>query len=183
MKGYLGELDRDSINDEIELYLEELSRMQRNTFKDQPSGLKLCTSLLEEVNKFAPYVPLIKDLRNPGLRDRHWEMLQKKTKLSLTKNLNISLEALIEEFIMDYADEIEEISERATRELALENAKIKMEKEWDNMKFNLVPYKETKIFIIENNMPTWDLIDDHLVKTISMCNSPYIEFMAREMFA
>ncbi|CAG9329916.1 unnamed protein product [Blepharisma stoltei] len=183
MKGHLGELDRESINAEIELYLTELTRMQRNTFKDQPAGLKLTTSLLEEVNKFAPYVPIIKDLRNPGLRDRHWELLQKKTGLSLTKHLNISMETLIEQGIMEYQDDIEDISERATRELALENAKIKMEKEWDDMKFRLVPYKDTKIFIIENNQPIWDLIDDNLVKTISMCNSPYIEFMAKEMHA
>lgn len=91
------------------------------------------------------------------------------------------LEDLLELGIMDHIDTIEEISERATRELALETAKRIMEREWDDIKFQLAPYKETGVSIMINNEPIWELIDEQIMKSISMCGSPYIEFMEKEM--
>eukprot|EP00360_Condylostoma_magnum_P001605 CAMPEP_0168317136 /NCGR_PEP_ID=MMETSP0210-20121227/22889_1 /TAXON_ID=40633 /ORGANISM="Condylostoma magnum, Strain COL2" /LENGTH=61 /DNA_ID=CAMNT_0008311891 /DNA_START=702 /DNA_END=887 /DNA_ORIENTATION=- len=61
---------------------------------------------------------------------------------------------------MEHIEAIEEISERATRELSLETAKRMMEREWDDLKFQLADYKDTGIPIMVNNEPIWELIDE-----------------------
>ena len=111
-------------------------------------------------------MPLIIALRNPGLKDRHWEEISKLTSITLNKNMKkVKLVDLIERGIMEFVDEISDISDRATRELALENAKHKMETEWEHISFQVVPFKETGTYIIVENQPIWDLLDDHLMKT------------------
>ena len=82
---------------------------------------------------------------------------------------------------MPCIEKIVEISDKATRELALENAKFKMETEWDNINFTLTPFKDSGSYILIDNETIWDILDDHLMKTISMCASPYIKFMQRDM--
>lgn len=84
---------------------------------------------------------------------------------------------------MDFLDIIEEVSEKATREIALENGKFAMEREWEEIRFNLVAYKQTSTYIMIDNEPIWQLLDEQLMRTLSMCGSPYIEFMEREMHA
>ena len=56
-----------------------------------------------------------------------------------------------------------------------------MEREWDSIKFTLKTYKSTNILVMVNNEPIWEIIEEHIMKTISICGSPYVEFMAKEM--
>jgi dynein heavy chain len=181
MKGNMSDLDRDAISEEVELYIVELTKLERSTFKNQPAGLIIAQSLTRKVNDFKPYIPLIRFLRNPGLRDRHWDYIQSKTGLEIPKDLSVSLEILLERNILIHIAIIEEVSDKATRELSLESAKLKMEREWNGMRFNLIAYKETGVYITVNNEAIWELLDDHIMKSISICGSPFIEFMEREM--
>ena len=56
-----------------------------------------------------------------------------------------------------------------------------MEHDWDDVNFTIVPYKNTGSFIIVDMAAIWDLLDDHIVKTASICASPFIKFMEREI--
>ena len=181
MKGPLGELDREALTEEINVYSTELSRMERTQMKDQPAGLELVRALMAKVNAFKPYLPVIRNLRNPGLKERHWDDLVTQTSIHLTKTLSVPLEELIKQGIMNFVEVLDEISERASKEQALEAAKIKMEREWDDVTFTLVSYKETGTFILVNNDPIWELLDEHIMKTISMFGSPFIKFMEKDM--
>lgn len=182
MKGNMSDLDRDAISDEVELFITELTKLERTTFKTQPAGLLLAQNLIQKVNDFKPYIPLIRFLRNPGLRERHWETIQARTGLEIPKELSVSLESLLANNILQFINTIEEISDKATREQSLESAKAKMEREWSGVRFNLIPYKESGIYITVNNESVWELLDDHIMKSISICGSPFIEFMEKEMY-
>jgi hypothetical protein len=54
MRGPLGELDRDAITEEINVYATELSRMERTQMKDQPAGLELVRALMAKVTISSP---------------------------------------------------------------------------------------------------------------------------------
>ena len=181
MRGPLGELDRDAVTDEITLYATELGRMERTQMKEQVSGLELVRALSAKVSDFKPYLPVIRNLRNPGLKERHWDDLISQTGIHLTKQLTVTLEELIRQNIMEFADILDEVAERASKEQALETAKLKMEREWDDIEFTLVPYKDTGTFILVNNDPIWELLDEHIMKTVSMFGSPFIKFMEKDM--
>jgi dynein heavy chain len=181
MKGTMNSHDRDSISDEVNTYFTELSAMERGPLKHNPAGLKVAQDFKAEVAGFKPYLPIIYSLRNPGLRERHWEELRDRTKISLTKALPMCLEDLLNEGIMEHLDFVEEVSDKASRQLALEQAKIVMEQDWEDVRFNLLPYKDTGTWILVENEVVWELLNEHLLKTFSMCNSPYIKFMEREV--
>ena len=63
----------------------------------------------------------------------------------------------------------------------MESAKINMEHEWDDVMFTIVPYKDTGSFILVDMDDIWDLLDDHIVKTASICSSSFVKFMEKEI--
>lgn len=48
-----------------------------------------------------------------------------------------------------------------------------MEREWESILFNVVPYKETETFILKSPDEASQLLDDHIVMTQSMSFSPF----------
>jgi dynein heavy chain len=145
------------------------------------SGNALREAFAAKIEAFRPYLPVITDLKNPGMKDRHWEELTLRLKIKLTRHLQMTMNELIEQNIMDHKDVIAEVSDKATRENILEQGKVRMEREWDDIRFKVVAYKKTGTFIIVENEEIWELLDEHLMKCISMIGSPYIKFMEREM--
>ena len=48
-----------------------------------------------------------------------------------------------------------------------------MEKEWEPVNFDILPYKETGTYIVKTSEEMNQLLDDHIVMTQSMSFSPY----------
>lgn len=63
---------------------------------------------------------------------------------------------------------------QASKEFALENALKKMRKDWENMYFTFIPYKETGVSILSAFDDIQVLLDDHIVKATTMKGSPFI---------
>ena len=57
--------------------------------------------------------------------------------------MNFNLKDLIEQGMIAFDEEIEEIAECALREQNLESAKMKMEREWEHIVFKLMPFRNT----------------------------------------
>lgn len=51
----------------------------------------------------------------------------------------------------------------------------KMKSDWEVIKFNFVPYKDTDISILAAIDDVQVMLDDHIVKTTTMKNSPFIK--------
>ena len=43
-------------------------------FKGQPVG-SIAAQVKQEMDDFRPFMPVVVALRNPGMRDRHWEQV------------------------------------------------------------------------------------------------------------
>lgn len=75
------------------------------------------------------------------------------------------------------------ISAQATKEYALECALKRMREEWANVRLELVPYKDTGVHVLtaavvdELNV----LLDEHLIKMISIKGSPFQAPFAKEI--
>lgn len=74
----------------------------------------------------------------------------------------------------EHLDAIQEVSENASKEFALEKALRKMESEWAGIEFEFGKWRDTGTYKLRALDDIQMLLDDHLVKTQSMRASPYI---------
>ncbi|XP_019331155.1 dynein axonemal heavy chain 1 [Alligator mississippiensis] len=142
-------------------------------FKDVPACQDVAVEIRGRIEEFRPYIPLIQGLRNPGMRNRHWEMLSKEIKISIKPKANLTFARCLEMKLLDHIESIAKIAEIAGKEYAIENALDKMENEWVSIMFNVLPYKNTDTFILKSPDEASQLLDDHIVMTQSMSFSPY----------
>ena len=179
MNGPISLLPREEIGNRLTFVINEISKMERAIFKNEPPALKLCKDFAVEINNFKPYLPVLKCVNNPGMKDRHWVEFSQQSGLEFLRSQSISLKTLINCGIMSHLEQLELVSELATKEHNLENAKRKMEAEWTQIIFELLPYKGSYILVNTENL--WDVLNEHLMRTIAMTASPYIQFILSEI--
>uniref|UniRef100_A0A8C3HTZ9 Dynein axonemal heavy chain 1 n=1 Tax=Chrysemys picta bellii TaxID=8478 RepID=A0A8C3HTZ9_CHRPI len=129
-------------------------------FKDVPGNwerLDVAVEIRGRIEEFRPYIPLIQGLRNPGMRNRHWEMLSKEININVKKALC----------------HVHVLRPKVKLFLLISQALDKMESEWVSILFNIMPYKGTETFILKSPDEASQLLDDHIVMTQSMSFSPY----------
>ncbi|XP_026529026.1 dynein heavy chain 1, axonemal [Notechis scutatus] len=142
-------------------------------FKDIPACQDVAVEIRGKIEEFRPYIPLIQGLRNPGMRNRHWDMLSEEIKINVKPKANLTFARCLEMKLQDHIEIIAKIAEIAGKEYSIENALDKMEREWESILFNVAPYKETETFILKSPDEASQLLDDHIVMTQSMSFSPF----------
>ena len=91
-------------------------------------------------------VPLVEMLSKTGIQERHWSSIEKILNTSFDSK-TITIRDLLRYHVDQFLDTIEEISDIAVKEYGLENAVVKMEKEWENMRFVLGKWKKRDITV------------------------------------
>ncbi|XP_054451580.1 dynein axonemal heavy chain 1 [Pteronotus mesoamericanus] len=142
-------------------------------FKDIPACQEVALDIRARIEEFKPYIPLIQGLRNPGMRNRHWEVLSNEININVRPKANLTFARCLEMNLQDHIESISKVAEVAGKEYAIEQALDKMEKEWSTILFNVMPYKETDTYILKSPDEASQLLDDHIVMTQSMSFSPY----------
>lgn len=120
-------------------------------------------------------MPIIQTLGNPGMKARHWEKVSEIVGFPIKVDDTLTLEKIIDYGLDDYFEKFEAISESATKENNLEKNLHKMKFEWQDMEFVILVYKDTGTYILSAVDDIQVLLDDHIVKTQTMKNSPYIK--------
>ena len=107
------------------------------------------------------------DLRNPALKQRHWQQIHDLVGEELIRDETFTLGTLLELNIFSKREAIEEISVQATNEATLEDMLKKVENNWRELDYQLLPYKDTKdMFILGGIDEVMEKLEDSQV-TIS----------------
>ncbi|NWT16478.1 DYH1 protein, partial [Vireo altiloquus] len=161
------ELERN-VNDSVKT-------MQRcvKQFKDSPDCQGVAMEFRDKMNDFKQYVPLIQGLRNPGMRDRHWEMLSNQIKADVELEPSMTFGRCLELNLQDHMETILKVAETASKEYAIESALNKIENEWKSVAFIVMLYKDTNTYILKSTDDISQLLDDHIVLVQSMSFSPF----------
>ncbi|XP_054466216.1 dynein axonemal heavy chain 10 [Anoplopoma fimbria] len=93
------------------------------------------------MKEFRESLPLLLDLKNEALRDRHWKELMERTGTSFEMNPeSFTLENMFAMELNKYANVIGDIVTSAVKELSIEKAMKEVVDTWENMKFSVLPY-------------------------------------------
>jgi hypothetical protein len=136
----------------------------------QPASV--ATTIAGELKTFLQeMVPLMTLICTPGLKDRHWEDINKITGLDIERTPALSLFDIADFHLEHYAAQIEETCITAVKEFSLEKALVNMEGEWDEINFTCKPYRETGTYILAEIDEVQQLLDDQIVKIQAMRSS------------
>lgn len=144
-------------------------------------------SILDETKKkimqFQRTMPLIEDLKNPAMRDRHW--LQIKTEVAGGKKApqdvfdetsdEFTLAVIIDLKLDTFTELIQEVSGAASKELSIEQTLEEIDNAWNSQDLIISPYKDRGHYILKTTEEINQLLDDHQVTLATMKGSRFVK--------
>ncbi|CAM6082178.1 unnamed protein product [Calypogeia fissa] len=139
--------------------------------------------LKDTIEDFKTITPVIEEVANPALKPRHWKQIFDLMGKPFTPEITFSTNDLLSYNIMDKLEEVRTISGAASKEYSFEKTLEKMLKDWDGVKFVVLPYKDSGTFILGGMDEIQTILDDQVVKILSMCASPFVKYFEKEATA
>ncbi|KAK9875371.1 hypothetical protein WA026_007766 [Henosepilachna vigintioctopunctata] len=140
-----------------------------------PAPLKLCSQALQQVKDFRPAMTMMRIMCNDALLKRHWKDMSEIAKFDLTPNAGTSLRKMMHMGLEGDIDQYDVISNGATKERELLNNLTKMKAEWQDITFKVGQYKETKLPILTALDDVQVILDDHIIKALTMRGSVFVK--------
>jgi len=145
----------------ISIMVKKLEEFQLG-IKKMPKELRGWDAYLElkkMVDEFLETLPLVEQLANPSLRERHWKALETLTGKKLEVTLeSFMLKDLLDAGILQVSEDVEEIAGSAVKELAIEGKLDAIADDWAVRALTFAPFK-TRGNIILNTGATAELME------------------------
>lgn len=126
-----------------------------------------------QIEEFKPLIPVLLSLRNPGMRQRHWDKFKEETDINISWTPATTFKDCLELGVAEYSDRLVGIADEASKEYSVEQTLQKMMNEWENCTMELNPYKDTGTYIMKIPDEIQQMLDDHLVLTQQVSFSPF----------
>lgn len=107
-------------------------------------------------------------LRNPGMRDRHWEKISELLQVKISNINDYTAKEVLDLHLESKLEAIQKISECAAKEYQIEQALNKMLREWDSMYLNIINYKDTGTGILKGIDDITTILDEQVTMTQTM---------------
>ncbi|XP_074137054.1 dynein axonemal heavy chain 3 isoform X2 [Sminthopsis crassicaudata] len=174
MNGPLYTLNAEEITDEVNNMWRTMYKLTK-TLSDLPGPKRVAENVKFKIDKFKMHLPVLSIVCNKGMKERHWKQISEIVGIEIKPDETTCLLNMVELGIGKFVDKLEPISAAASKEYSLEKNMDKMKSEWINMLFNFSKYRDTDINILCSVDDIQLLLDDHVIKTQTMCGSPFIK--------
>ncbi|EFJ50020.1 dynein heavy chain 6 [Volvox carteri f. nagariensis] len=171
LDGPFTEIDAETVAADVDRWWRATAKLAKQLDKEPGEVVAAVRAKLED---FQVHLPLITALRNPGLRDRHWERISTAAGFPVRADAGFSLSRALQLGLPKHLVAIAEVAEYASKEYSLERALDKMQADWAGVVFDTMPWRSTGTTILRALDDVQMLLDDQIVKTQSMRASPYI---------
>lgn len=179
LEGSFQNLDPAVVEENLMKWLKSLSTLTKSITDEAPRSV--ATGLFNKLSSFKKYIPLIKALRNKGLRDRHWKKISQLIHQDVEFKESLKLTNLIDMKLEFHLAAIQDISEYATKEYAIEINLEKMEVAWKSIEFTLEPISDSYKLVAIEEIQT--LLDDQIIITQAIRASPYVKEVEADVIA
>ncbi|XP_050431121.1 dynein axonemal heavy chain 1-like [Adelges cooleyi] len=142
-------------------------------FAEIPGALSVANEIKEKIEDFKPKVQLLKDVLNPGMKQRHWDAFAQQTGVEISMSPLLNFDKCWTLGVGEFSEELKQISDNASKEFTIEGALEKMKKEWEHVKLQMQLYKDTGTHIIKISDEELQMLDDHILLTQQLSFSPF----------
>lgn len=127
-------------------------------------------AIKDVIDAFKRTMPLITDLRNPALRQRHWNQLMETVGEAFDPHSdNFTLARVTALRLDQFSEKISELSNNASKELGIEQSLENIRKTWDELELDIVPYREDKeVFKLRSTEDIFTALEDNIVQLSQM---------------
>jgi hypothetical protein len=94
-----------------------------------PAPAEVAKDVLERIQAFKPNLPLLHCLCNKGMRERHWERVSEQVGFDIRPDNHTSLVRFLDMGLAKHVEQLQEISDAATKEYSIEKALASMKAE------------------------------------------------------
>jgi dynein heavy chain len=174
-KGQLfSELDAEEIDSHMEQYKTGIIKAAKffanNALIEQSNVADLIKA---QVIEFEPEVPLIVNLRNPGMRDRHWDEIASHLQVEFPPIAEMTTTYLLGLKLNEHREYVEKVAESAAKEYNIELQLDKMEREWENLNLEIHSYKETGTYVLKGVDDINAILDEQITSTQAIMFSSF----------
>uniref|UniRef100_A0A8C4Z8H0 Dynein, axonemal, heavy chain 2 n=1 Tax=Gadus morhua TaxID=8049 RepID=A0A8C4Z8H0_GADMO len=139
-------------------------------------------STRKNIEQFKRTIPLITDLKNPALRDRHWNEIRQELQCSVEHTSpEFTLEKMVSLGLDQHADKISEICGAACKELSIEQGLETIAKTWGEMVLDITPYKDKGHHQLSTTEELFQALEDNQVSLSTMKASRFVRAFDQEV--
>eukprot|EP00435_Cladocopium_sp_Y103_P046086 s1680_g13.t1 len=178
LQGPFNEIDPRYCENEVTNGIRLLFKTIR-TLKENEETKSICgiaEQIKTELEEFKPNLPLVTGLRNEGMRQRHWEQISEKSGVQVGPGMEggFTLQRMLDSGLLNFANEVAEVGDRAGKEYGLEKTLNKMKADWEPLSFDLSEkYRKTGTYVLKGDGEAMVLLDEHIVTTQAMMFSTF----------
>uniref|UniRef100_A0A8C9P5P1 Dynein axonemal heavy chain 2 n=1 Tax=Spermophilus dauricus TaxID=99837 RepID=A0A8C9P5P1_SPEDA len=156
-----------------------LTRLAKE-YKDK--NWEIIETTRSKIEQFKRTMPLISDLRNPALRDRHWDQIRDEIQREFDQESeSFTLEQIVALGMDQHVENIAEISASATKELAIEVALQNIAKTWDTTQLDIIPYKDKGHHRLRGTEEVFQALEDNQVALSTMKASRFVKSFEKDV--
>ena len=117
------------------------------------------------IDQFKRTMPLIQDLKNPAMRERHWSEIKSEVQKPFDHESDtFTLEKIVNLNLDQFAEQISEISGAASKELSIEQVLKGISEAWGLLQLDIVAYKDRGHFKLRSTDELFQTLEDNQVK-------------------
>lgn len=158
--------------DDMEEEVKKLERILKGMKVDKKCNAYI--GLLEEIKKWLKFLPLCGQLRDPSMRERHWDMIRAKVNNNFVIDENLKLSHIYDLELGKIADDVEEITDQANQEAKMEKTLNTIETFWVDIKFAFTQHKGSDVQMLRLDEENFEQLEEHQTQVNGMFSSRYL---------
>jgi dynein heavy chain len=167
-------INAEEVEQKVEKYFNAITKAHKFfTKQDLEHQINIAQDIKNNLADFRPEVPAIATLRNPGMRERHWELISEALGVNLNPIDQFTTQEILAFNLKDHLETIQKIGESAAKEYQIEQALDKMERQWVDMTLQIVPYRETGTGVLRGIDDINTVLDEQITMTQTIMFSAF----------
>ena len=127
------------------------------------------------IEDFSTVLPLLQELSKSSIKPRHWDAVMEKTNATFDVTAaDFKLQALLDANIVQFKDDIEEITDGADKQLKIENQLAEITLRWESEEFQFQEWKGRSVSVLKGVVPVVEELEETQMNLQTMLSMRHV---------